>query len=71
MWFLDSAYKTTQAMKDFNREELSLMIFGNKRGFSGGNEGYGNLSVVDFFIICYILQVYVYCIACTFYSTLD
>lgn len=39
MWFLDSAYKTTQAMKDFNREELSLMIFGNKRGFSGEMKG--------------------------------
>uniref|UniRef100_A0A8W8JHP3 Acetyl-CoA carboxylase n=1 Tax=Magallana gigas TaxID=29159 RepID=A0A8W8JHP3_MAGGI len=32
----DSAYKTAQAIKDFNREELPLMIFSNWRGFSGG-----------------------------------
>ncbi|XP_071137494.1 acetyl-CoA carboxylase-like isoform X4 [Mytilus edulis] len=36
VWFPDSAYKTAQALKDFNREELPLMIFANWRGFSGG-----------------------------------
>ena len=36
VWFPDSAYKTAQAMKDFNREELPLMVFANWRGFSGG-----------------------------------
>ena len=36
VWFPDSAYKTAQALKDFNREELPLFIFANWRGFSGG-----------------------------------
>ncbi|XP_064618157.1 acetyl-CoA carboxylase-like isoform X2 [Liolophura sinensis] len=36
VWFPDSAYKTAQAMMDFNREELPLMVFANWRGFSGG-----------------------------------
>lgn len=36
VWFPDSAYKTAQCIKDFNREELPLMIFANWRGFSGG-----------------------------------
>lgn len=37
MWFPDSAYKTAQAINDFNRgENLPLMIFANWRGFSGG-----------------------------------
>ncbi|XP_013400503.1 acetyl-CoA carboxylase isoform X2 [Lingula anatina] len=36
VWFPDSAYKTAQAIKDFNREQLPLMIFANWRGFSGG-----------------------------------
>ncbi|KAK3538673.1 hypothetical protein QTP86_012135 [Hemibagrus guttatus] len=36
VWFPDSAYKTAQAMKDFNREKLPLMVFANWRGFSGG-----------------------------------
>ena len=39
VWFPDSAYKTAQALKDFNREELPLMIFANWRGFSGGMKG--------------------------------
>lgn len=39
MWFPDSAYKTSQAIKDFNREELPLIIFANWRGFSGGMKG--------------------------------
>ncbi|XP_050313932.1 acetyl-CoA carboxylase isoform X2 [Anthonomus grandis grandis] len=36
VWFPDSAYKTAQAIKDFSREDLPLMIFANWRGFSGG-----------------------------------
>ncbi|XP_058137492.1 acetyl-CoA carboxylase 2 isoform X3 [Dasypus novemcinctus] len=36
VWFPDSAYKTAQAIKDFNQERLPLMIFANWRGFSGG-----------------------------------
>ncbi|XP_066509285.1 acetyl-CoA carboxylase-like isoform X2 [Hoplias malabaricus] len=36
VWFPDSAYKTAQAIKDFNRENLPLMVFANWRGFSGG-----------------------------------
>ena len=36
VWFPDSAYKTAQALKDFNREKLPCIIFANWRGFSGG-----------------------------------
>lgn len=36
VWYPDSAYKTAQAIKDFNKEELPLFIFANWRGFSGG-----------------------------------
>ncbi|XP_029409877.1 acetyl-CoA carboxylase 2 isoform X3 [Nannospalax galili] len=36
VWFPDSAYKTAQVIRDFNREQLPLMIFANWRGFSGG-----------------------------------
>ncbi|CAH2295134.1 acetyl- carboxylase 2 isoform X4 [Pelobates cultripes] len=36
VWFPDSAFKTAQAIKDFNRERLPLLIFANWRGFSGG-----------------------------------
>ncbi|XP_014259658.1 acetyl-CoA carboxylase isoform X2 [Cimex lectularius] len=36
VWFPDSAYKTSQAIKDFGHENLPLMIFANWRGFSGG-----------------------------------
>lgn len=37
VWFPDSAYKTAQAIQDFNNgEQLPLIIFANWRGFSGG-----------------------------------
>ena len=36
VWYPDSAYKTAQAIEDFNHEELPLMILANWRGFSGG-----------------------------------
>jgi acetyl-CoA carboxylase carboxyltransferase component len=36
VWFPDSAYKTAQALRDFNKESLPCIIFANWRGFSGG-----------------------------------
>ncbi|KAF6175732.1 hypothetical protein GIB67_022734 [Kingdonia uniflora] len=36
VWFPDSASKTSQAILDFNREEIPLFIMANWRGFSGG-----------------------------------
>ena len=36
VWFPDSAFKTAQAIEDFNREQLPLFVFANWRGFSGG-----------------------------------
>ena len=36
VWFPDSSFKTANAIADFNREGLPLMIFANWRGFSGG-----------------------------------
>jgi len=37
VWYPDSAFKTAQAIADFNSaENLPLMIFANWRGFSGG-----------------------------------
>merc|ERR1711865_1350564 len=37
VWYPDSAYKTAQAIRDFNRgENLPLVIFANWPGFSGG-----------------------------------
>lgn len=38
VWFPDSSYKTAQAIKDFGREELPLIILANWRGFSGGQK---------------------------------
>ena len=37
--FPDSSYKTAQAIRDFNKEGLPIMIFANWRGFSGGMKG--------------------------------
>ena len=36
VWFPDSAFKTAQCLRDFNREQLPVIIFANWRGFSGG-----------------------------------
>jgi acetyl-CoA carboxylase / biotin carboxylase 1 len=36
VWFPDSAYKTAQALRDFNHEGLPCIVFANWRGFSGG-----------------------------------
>jgi acetyl-CoA carboxylase/biotin carboxylase 1 len=38
VWFPNSAHKTAQAIFDFNREQLPLIIFANWRGFSGGQQ---------------------------------
>ena len=38
VWYPNSAYKTAQAIFDFNRENLPLIIFANWRGFSGGQQ---------------------------------
>ncbi|KAI0358341.1 acetyl CoA carboxylase [Trametes cingulata] len=38
VWYPNSAYKTAQAIFDFNREGLPLIIFANWRGFSGGQQ---------------------------------
>lgn len=39
VWFPDSAFKTSQAISDFNCEGLPLIVFANWRGFSGGMKG--------------------------------
>jgi hypothetical protein len=36
VWYPDSAAKTAQSIKDFDREGLPLFVFANWRGFSGG-----------------------------------
>jgi len=39
VWYPNSAFKTAQAIKDFNNgEQLPLMILANWRGFSGGQK---------------------------------
>jgi acetyl-CoA carboxylase/biotin carboxylase 1 len=39
VWYPNSAFKTAQAIKDFNHgEQLPLMILANWRGFSGGQQ---------------------------------
>ena len=39
VWFPDSAYKTAQAIQDFNTgEALPLLVLANWRGFSGGRK---------------------------------
>jgi len=42
VFFPDSSYKTAQAIEDFNREGLPLMIVSNWRGFSGGTRDMAN-----------------------------
>ncbi|BGO92724.1 hypothetical protein NBRC10512_003896 [Rhodotorula toruloides] len=38
VWYPNSSFKTGQAIFDFNREGLPLIIFANWRGFSGGQQ---------------------------------
>jgi len=58
VWFPDSAYKTAQAIGDFSREGLPIIVFANWRGFSGGMRDmyqevlkYGSM-IVDALIEC-------------------
>mmetsp|Transcript_33149 Transcript_33149/g.80536 ORF Transcript_33149/g.80536 Transcript_33149/m.80536 type:complete len:2346 (-) Transcript_33149:253-7290(-) len=36
VWYPDSAFKTAQAIRDMDSEDMPLIIFANWRGFSGG-----------------------------------
>lgn len=38
VWYPDSAYKTAEAIADFNKESLPLVVLANWRGFSGGQK---------------------------------
>uniref|UniRef100_A0A915CZJ9 Acetyl-CoA carboxylase n=1 Tax=Ditylenchus dipsaci TaxID=166011 RepID=A0A915CZJ9_9BILA len=38
VWYPDSSYKSAEAINDFNREGLPLVILANVRGFSGGQK---------------------------------
>ncbi|KEI40541.1 uncharacterized protein L969DRAFT_22502 [Mixia osmundae IAM 14324] len=38
VWYPNSAHKTAQAIADFDREGIPLIIFANWRGFSGGQQ---------------------------------
>ncbi|CAL2038637.1 unnamed protein product [Caenorhabditis brenneri] len=38
VWYPDSAFKTSQAISDFNREALPLVMIASLRGFSGGRK---------------------------------
>ncbi|KAL9596611.1 MAG: hypothetical protein Q9219_005694 [cf. Caloplaca sp. 3 TL-2023] len=66
VWYPNSAYKTAQAIRDFNKgEELPLMILANWRGFSGGQRDmynevlkYGSL-IVDA-LVAYQQPIFVY-----------
>ncbi|KAL8948361.1 MAG: hypothetical protein Q9222_005445 [Ikaeria aurantiellina] len=66
VWYPNSAYKTAQAIRDFNKgEQLPLMILANWRGFSGGQRDmynevlkYGSY-IVDA-LVAYEQPVFVY-----------
>jgi acetyl-CoA carboxylase/biotin carboxylase 1 len=68
VWYPNSAYKTAQAIRDFNHgEQLPLIIFANWRGFSGGQRDmfneilkYGSF-IVDA-LVAYRQPVFVYII---------
>ncbi|EFP03855.1 hypothetical protein CRE_28772 [Caenorhabditis remanei] len=38
VWYPESAFKTSQAISDFNRESLPLVMIASLRGFSGGRK---------------------------------
>ncbi|CAX65073.1 acetyl-CoA carboxylase [Caenorhabditis elegans] len=38
VWYPESAFKTSQAISDFNRESLPLIMIASLRGFSGGRK---------------------------------
>ena len=63
VWFPDSSYKTAEAIKIFNREQLPLMIFANWRGFSGGMKGW----------FCFLIcddSYHVHKLECSWFSTI-
>lgn len=53
VWYPNSAFKTAQAINDFNRgEQLPLMILANWRGFSGGqNDMYNEVLKYGSYIV--------------------
>lgn len=57
VWFPNSAFKTAQAIKDMNKEQLPLMIFANWRGFSGTN----GVSL-SLFSLCFFLPAQSLCL---------
>ncbi|KAI0561150.1 acetyl-CoA carboxylase [Gracilaria domingensis] len=65
VWYPDSAAKTAQAIKDFDREGLPLFILANWRGFSGGmrdmfDEILKSGSLIVDALRCYKQPVFVY-----------
>lgn len=58
VWFPDSAFKTSQAITDFNHERLPLIVFANWRGFSGGMKGQLCTGTYDH---CCILELKLFC----------
>ncbi|TAQ87875.1 hypothetical protein B7494_g3801 [Chlorociboria aeruginascens] len=58
VWYPNSAFKTAQAIKDFNKgEQLPLMILANWRGFSGGqHDMYNEVLKYGSFIVDALVQ---------------
>lgn len=56
VWYPNSAHKTAQAIFDFNREQLPLIIFANWRGFSGGQQDM--VRPLKIWIICTIIILF-------------
>lgn len=58
VWYPNSAFKTAQAIRDFNHgEELPLMILANWRGFSGGQRDmYNEVLKYGSFIVEQLIQ---------------
>jgi len=64
VWFPDSSYKTSEAIRTFNREQLPLMIFANWRGFSGGMKGLRYLLLLFYYY--YVLLLLLLLLLCPF-----
>eukprot|EP01126_Amoeba_proteus_P032307 TRINITY_DN3153_c0_g1_i18.p1 TRINITY_DN3153_c0_g1~~TRINITY_DN3153_c0_g1_i18.p1 ORF type:complete len:1925 (+),score=392.40 TRINITY_DN3153_c0_g1_i18:882-6656(+) len=57
VWFPNSAFKTAQAITDFNQERLPLIIFANWRGFSGGvRDMFGEILKYGSYIVDALVQ---------------
>lgn len=73
VWFPDSAYKTAQALRDFNREGLPCIIFANWRGFSGGQRDMFDevrfLVPSAFSLLLLLLQQYIFPYFCSTHQT--